>query len=98
MAFCSLGHIIGIASKTAPDTTYIPLLNRRIDAPYNSCESRSTKYSNSKNPSKKKHRFETHCYGPKSCPKYKAGRPYRVPGRNPGMIYIDDDVERANNG
>ena len=47
------------------------------------------------NPSQMKWRFETHCYGPRGCPRYKAGPPYRVPGRKPGMIYVDDDVERA---
>ena len=50
------------------------------------------------NPSKVKWRFETHCYGPRDCPRYKAGPPYRVPGRKPGMIYVDDDVERAARG
>jgi len=39
--------------------------------------------------SKVKWRFETHCYGPRSCPKYKAGPPYKVPGRK-GMVYVDD--------
>jgi len=47
------------------------------------------------NPSKKKYRFETHCYGPKDCPRYSPGKPYRVPGRSAGMVYVDDDVERA---
>ncbi len=42
-----------------------------------------------------KWRFETHCYGPRGCPRYKAGPAYRVPGRKPGMVYVDDDVERA---
>jgi hypothetical protein len=50
------------------------------------------------NPSKVKWRFETHCYGPRGCPRYKAGPPYRVPGRSPGMVYVDDDVERAARG
>lgn len=50
------------------------------------------------NPSKVKWRFETHCYGPRGCPRYKAGPPYRVPGRRPGMVYIDDDVEREVRG
>lgn len=45
-------------------------------------------------PSKKKRRFETHCYGPRDCPSYRSGRPYRVPGRSPGMVWVDDDVER----
>jgi hypothetical protein len=47
------------------------------------------------NPSKVKWRFETHCYGPRGCPRYKAGPAYRVPGRKAGMVYVDDDVERA---
>jgi hypothetical protein len=46
------------------------------------------------NPSKTKWRFETHCYGPRGCPRYKAGPPRRVPGRKPGMVWIDDDIER----
>jgi hypothetical protein len=50
------------------------------------------------NPSKVKWRFETHCYGPRGCPRYKAGPPYRVPGRSPGMVYVDDDVESAARG
>ncbi len=50
------------------------------------------------NASKVKWRFETHCYGPRGCPRYKSGPAYRVPGRRPGMIYVDDDVERAERG
>lgn len=50
------------------------------------------------NPSHVKWRFETHCYGPRDCPRYKAGPAYRVPGRKPGMIYVDDDVEREARG
>jgi hypothetical protein len=46
------------------------------------------------NPSKRTWRFETHCYGPRGCPRYTAGPPRRVPGRKPGMVWIDDDVER----
>lgn len=45
-------------------------------------------------PEKKKWRLETHCYGPRDCPGYRAGRPRSVPGRKPGMVFIDDDVER----
>jgi hypothetical protein len=45
------------------------------------------------NPSRKKWRFETHCYGPKDCPRYSAGAPRQVPGRK-GDVYVDDDVER----
>jgi len=50
------------------------------------------------NPSQVKWRFETHCYGPRGCPRYKSGPAYRVPGRKPGMVYVDDDVERAVSG
>jgi hypothetical protein len=50
------------------------------------------------NPSKVKWRFETHCYGPRDCPRYKPGPAYRVPGRGPGMIFVDYDVERAARG
>ena len=33
------------------------------------------------NPSVKRYRFETFCYGPKSCPLYRAGPTRKVPGR-----------------
>ena len=46
------------------------------------------------NPEKKQWRFETHCYGPRECVHYHPGKPYRVQGRKPGMIWIDNDVER----
>ena len=46
------------------------------------------------NTSRVKWRFETHCYGPRDCPRYRPGAPRRVPGRSPGMVYVDDDVER----
>lgn len=42
------------------------------------------------NPGKKKYRFETFCYGPKSCPWYKAGPTRKVPGRK-GMVYEEED-------
>ncbi|MFH1613797.1 MAG: hypothetical protein ABIG61_01755 [Planctomycetota bacterium] len=42
------------------------------------------------NPSKKKYRFETFCYGPKSCSFYKAGPTRKVPGRK-GMSYTEED-------
>jgi hypothetical protein len=45
------------------------------------------------NPARKKWRFETHCYGPKDCPRYRPGTPRQVPGRK-GDVWIDDDVER----
>jgi hypothetical protein len=47
------------------------------------------------NPEKKKWRYETHCYGPRDCPDYRPGKARTVQGRKPGMIWIDDDVERA---
>jgi len=42
------------------------------------------------NPSQKKYRFETFCYGPKSCSIYRAGPPRKVPGRK-GMSWIEED-------
>jgi len=42
------------------------------------------------NPSVKQYRFETFCYGPKSCRLYKAGRIRTVPGRR-GMTYEEED-------
>jgi hypothetical protein len=47
-------------------------------------------------PDRKKWRFETHCYGPRDCRRYRPGTPYRVPGRRPDMVWVDDDVEREN--
>ncbi len=47
------------------------------------------------NPEKKKWRYETHCYGSKDCPNYKPGKARSVPGRKPGMVWIDDDFERS---
>ena len=41
-------------------------------------------------PSKKRYRFETFCYGPKSCPFYRAGARRKVPGRK-GMSYTEED-------
>lgn len=48
------------------------------------------------NPRRKKYRFETFCYGPKSCPFYKAGPTRKVPGRK-GMVWeegnwVDEDA------
>jgi hypothetical protein len=37
------------------------------------------------NPSNKRYRFETFCYGPKNCPFYRAGAKRTVPGRK-GMF------------
>ena len=42
------------------------------------------------NPSKKQYRFETFCYGPKSCPLYRPGPARKVPGRK-GMSYTEED-------
>ena len=41
-------------------------------------------------PSKKRYRLETFCYGPKSCAFYRAGPARKVPGRN-GMSYTEAD-------
>jgi len=42
------------------------------------------------NPSKKRYRYETFCYGPKSCSFYKAGPTRKVPGRK-GMSWEEED-------
>lgn len=42
------------------------------------------------NPSLKKYRYETFCYGPKSCAIYRAGSTRKVPGRK-GMSYTEED-------
>lgn len=42
------------------------------------------------NPSRRKYRFETFCYGPLSCRLYKAGPTRKVEGRN-GMIWEEGD-------
>jgi hypothetical protein len=42
------------------------------------------------NPSQKRYRFETFCYGPKSCSFYRAGPRRKVPGRK-GMSYTEED-------
>ncbi len=42
------------------------------------------------NPSRRRYRFETFCYGPKSCPLYKAGPTRKVPGRK-GMRWEEED-------
>ena len=41
-------------------------------------------------PAAKKHRFETFCYGPKSCALYRAGSIRKVPGRR-GMIWEEEN-------
>lgn len=42
------------------------------------------------NPSQKRYRFETFCYGPKSCSIYRAGPTRKVPGRK-GMTWEEED-------
>ncbi len=42
------------------------------------------------NPSRRRYRFETFCYGPKSCSFYRAGPTRKVPGRK-GMSYTEED-------
>jgi len=42
------------------------------------------------NPPKKRYRFETFCYGPKSCAFYRAGQKRKVPGQK-GMSYAEED-------
>lgn len=41
-------------------------------------------------PTHKKYRFETACYGPKSCPVYRPGPTHKVPGRR-GMTWEEAD-------
>jgi len=42
------------------------------------------------NPQQKRYRFETFCYGPKSCSLYRAGPVRKVPGRH-GMTWTEED-------
>jgi hypothetical protein len=42
------------------------------------------------NPSQRKYRHETFCYGPKPCTLYRAGPPRKVPGRK-GMSWTEED-------
>lgn len=37
-----------------------------------------------------RYRTETFCYGPKSCPAYRAGPARKVPGRK-GMVWVEED-------
>ena len=42
-----------------------------------------------------KHRFESFCYGPKSCKLYKRGKPRAVPDKRLGSLYDEgwfDDI------
>jgi hypothetical protein len=41
-------------------------------------------------PDQRQHRFETFCYGPKSCPSYRPGPVRKVPGRK-GMSWEEED-------
>jgi hypothetical protein len=43
------------------------------------------------NPSRRRYRFETFCYGPKSCPLYRPGSIRKVQGRKPDMVYDEED-------
>ena len=43
------------------------------------------------NPSRRRYRTETFCYGPRSCALYKAGPARTVHGRRSGMIYTEED-------
>jgi hypothetical protein len=42
------------------------------------------------NPSDRRYRFETFCYGPKSCALYSPGPTRKVPGRR-GMTWEEED-------
>lgn len=42
------------------------------------------------NPQEREQRFETFCYGPKSCPLYRAGPTRKVPGRK-GLRWEEED-------
>ena len=42
------------------------------------------------NPEQKRYRYETFCYGPKSCSLYRSGPTRKVPGRR-GMTYEEED-------
>ena len=42
------------------------------------------------NPIRKRYRFETFCYGPKSCSVYRAGPTRKVPGRK-GMTWVEEN-------
>ena len=42
------------------------------------------------NPSQRRYRTETFCYGPRSCPLYRSGPERKVPGRR-GMSYTEED-------
>jgi hypothetical protein len=43
------------------------------------------------NPSRRRHRFETFCYGPKSCALYRAGATRKAQGRKAYMVHEEED-------
>jgi len=43
------------------------------------------------NPSRRRYRTETFCYGPLSCPLYQPGAARTVPGRRRGMTFTEED-------
>jgi len=43
------------------------------------------------NPSRRRHRFETFCYGPKSCPSYRVGPTRKAQGRKSYMVHEEED-------
>ena len=47
------------------------------------------------NPKEKQYRYETFCYGPKSCPTYRAGETRTVPGRGGMQWEEEDSVDEA---
>lgn len=42
-------------------------------------------------PDRRRYRFETFCYGPKSCPSYRAGPTRKAQGRKSYMVYEEED-------
>lgn len=87
-------------TDVAPDLqTYRERVHRRLDAStYESkclaciwgCRMPVEMIIDQWNPQKRQYRFETFCYGPKSCPCYKAGPTRKVPGRR-GMSWEEED-------
>jgi hypothetical protein len=43
------------------------------------------------NPSRRRHRFETFCYGPTSCSLYRPRPTWKVQGRKDYMVYEEED-------
>ncbi len=82
-----------------PLPTYLERGHRRLDARTYECKCATCVWGcmmaveivvDHWNPSKKRCRFETFCYGPVACPRYRAGPTRKVPGRN-GMSYEEPD-------